>query len=240
MKIQPWNIHSAKGKSPLQTTKVDTNRKWTEQGEYLWDYSARGISCTLHCTEMRMWCRPITFEVFLLKSINFPFFYRTRLRFEFRASNPNGILFYTGTSDFIECHLEEGRVSCSFTAGGGILTLTSPQDSYSDGKWHSVSSILLYLQYRCSTYCCYLPSRSLKGSFSGNSVKISNCRAFSPFKTLPGCRAFRHSIFLIGHFRVLLCLCFKASLSAKPFMQKMSSAGIFILMQIKVTFIRMV
>ena len=38
-----------------------------------------------------------------------------------------------------------------------------------------------------------IPSRSSKESFSGNSVKISDCRAFSLFKTLPGCRGFRHS-----------------------------------------------
>ena len=25
-------------------------------------------------------------------------------------------------------------------------------------------------------------------------MKISDCRAFSPFKTLPGCRAFRHNV----------------------------------------------
>ena len=31
-----------------------------------------------------------------------------------------------------------------------------------------------------------IPSRSSKESFSGNSVKISDCRAFSLFKTLPG------------------------------------------------------
>ena len=36
--------------------------------------------------------------------------------------------------------------------------------------------------------------RSLEESFSGNSEKISDCRAFSPFETLPGCRAFRHSL----------------------------------------------
>ena len=30
------------------------------------------------------------------------------------------------------------------------------------------------------------PSKSLKESFSGISSKISDCRAFSPFKTLPG------------------------------------------------------
>ena len=29
-------------------------------------------------------------------------------------------------------------------------------------------------------------------------MKISDCRAFSPFKTLPGCRAFRHSEKNIG------------------------------------------
>ena len=73
------------------------------------------------------------------KAVNFPFFCRTRLRFEFRASNPNGILLYTAESDFIECHLEAGRVCCSFSAGGDVLVLKSPQDSYSDGEWHSVS-----------------------------------------------------------------------------------------------------
>ena len=36
-----------------------------------------------------------------------------------------------------------------------------------------------------------IPSRSLKESFSGNSLEISECRAFSPFKTFPGFRAFR-------------------------------------------------
>ena len=42
-----------------------------------------------------------------------------------------------------------------------------------------------------------ISSRSLKESFSGNSVKLSDCRAFSPFETLPGCRAFsRHSVCL--------------------------------------------
>ena len=40
-----------------------------------------------------------------------------------------------------------------------------------------------------------IPWRSLKESFRGNSVKISDCRAFSPFKTLPGCRAFRHKVY---------------------------------------------
>ena len=39
---------------------------------------------------------------------------------------------------------------------------------------------------------------------------------------------------IIGHFRVLLCLCFKTSLSAKAFLWN------FIFMQIKVNFIRMV
>ena len=77
------------------------------------------------------------------------FFCRTKLSLEFRASNPNGILLYTAfqpvQSDFIECHLEEGRVSCSFSAGLGILSLTSPQASYSDGKWHTVSLIIPFI-----------------------------------------------------------------------------------------------
>ena len=40
-----------------------------------------------------------------------------------------------------------------------------------------------------------IPSRSVKESFSGDSLKISDCWAFSPFKTLPSCQAFGHSIF---------------------------------------------
>ena len=36
-------------------------------------------------------------------------------------------------------------------------------------------------------------SRSLKEHFSGNSVKFFGCRVFSPFKTVPACRAYRHS-----------------------------------------------
>ena len=39
-----------------------------------------------------------------------------------------------------------------------------------------------------------MPSRSLKEPVSGNSVKISDCRAFSPFKSLPGFQALRHSV----------------------------------------------
>ena len=34
--------------------------------------------------------------------------------------------------------------------------------------------------------------RSLEEAFSENSVKFFDCRAFSLFKTVPGCRAFRH------------------------------------------------
>jgi len=36
--------------------------------------------------------------------------------------------------------------------------------------------------------------RSLEEAFSENSVKFSDCRAFSLFKTVPGCRAFRHLV----------------------------------------------
>ena len=35
--------------------------------------------------------------------------------------------------------------------------------------------------------------RSLKEPFGCNSVKISDCQAFSLFETVPGCRAFGHS-----------------------------------------------
>ena len=44
-------------------------------------------------------------------------------------------------SKFIECHLEESKVACSFSAGksgGGILKLITPEKTYSDGKWHTV------------------------------------------------------------------------------------------------------
>ena len=50
-------------------------------------------------------------------------------------------------------------------------------------------------------------SSRLKESFSGNSVKISDCGAFTPFKTLPGCRAFRHSEI----FSELFAVCFPYS-----------------------------
>ena len=44
----------------------------------------------------------------------------------------------------------------------------------------------------------------------------------------------------IGHFRVLLSLCFKTSVSSKPFLWKWVRHKSFIFMQIKVIFIRMV
>ena len=40
--------------------------------------------------------------------------------------------------------------------------------------------------------------RSLKEPLGGNSVKSSDRRAFSLFKTVPGCQAFSHSV--IGNF----------------------------------------
>ncbi|XP_073239913.1 laminin subunit alpha-4-like [Porites lutea] len=66
----------------------------------------------------------------------------TELNFSFRASNPNGIMLYTADepsqSNFIECHLEDSKVNCSFGAGEHILKLITPNASYSDGKWHTV------------------------------------------------------------------------------------------------------
>ena len=44
----------------------------------------------------------------------------------------------------------------------------------------------------------------------------------------------------IGHFRVLLCLCFKTSPSAKPFIWKWVLHAVSFFMQINVIFIRMV
>ena len=35
---------------------------------------------------------------------------------------------------------------------------------------------------------------SLKGPFSSNSVKISDCPAFTWFETMPGCRTFSHYV----------------------------------------------
>lgn len=67
----------------------------------------------------------------------------TDLSFDFRASNPDGIILYTAIdnekqADFIVCNLLNGKVSCGFSAGGGILQLTSPDAVYSDGTWHTV------------------------------------------------------------------------------------------------------
>ena len=41
-------------------------------------------------------------------------------------------------SNFIECHLEDSKVNCSFGAGGLILKFITPNATYSDGKWHTV------------------------------------------------------------------------------------------------------
>ena len=69
-------------------------------------------------------------------------FCSTKLKFSFRASNPNGIMLYTANepsqTNFIECHLEESTVKCSFSSGGGTLKLKSSKATYSDGKWHTV------------------------------------------------------------------------------------------------------
>ena len=68
------------------------------------------------------------------------------MSFDFRASNPDGIILYTAIdndkqADFIVCNLLNGKVSCGFSAGGGILRLTSPDAVYSDGTWHTVSFV---------------------------------------------------------------------------------------------------
>ena len=68
------------------------------------------------------------------------------MSFDFRASNPDGIILYTAIdndkqADFIVCNLLNGNVSCGFSAGGGILRLTSPDAVYSDGTWHTVSFV---------------------------------------------------------------------------------------------------
>ena len=80
----------------------------------------------------------------------FIYFSRTDLSFDFRASNPDGIILYTAIdnekqADFIVCNLLNGKVSCGFSAGGGILQLTSPDAVYSDGTWHTVSFVSFQL-----------------------------------------------------------------------------------------------
>ena len=44
---------------------------------------------------------------------------------------------------FIECHLEESKVVCSFSSGGDILELTTSKATYSDEKWHTVCTTIL-------------------------------------------------------------------------------------------------
>ena len=41
-------------------------------------------------------------------------------------------------SNFVQCHLEDSKVNCSFGAGGHILKLITLEANYSDGKWHKV------------------------------------------------------------------------------------------------------
>ena len=43
-------------------------------------------------------------------------------------------------TDFIECHLEESKVACSFSCGGDVLKLITSKATYSEGKWHTVCS----------------------------------------------------------------------------------------------------
>ena len=102
------------------------------------------------------------------------------MSFDFRASNPDGIILYTAINndkqaDFIVCNLLNGNVSCGFSAGGGILRLTSADAVYSDGTWHTVSFVscldffvvflfdLVFwfvlsccLYYRCFRYFLYI------------------------------------------------------------------------------------
>ena len=47
-------------------------------------------------------------------------------------------------SNFIECHLEESKVNCSFSADGHILKFITPEARYSDGKWHTVCTTDAY------------------------------------------------------------------------------------------------
>ena len=44
-------------------------------------------------------------------------------------------------TNFIECHLEESKVACSFSSGGDVLELITSKATYSDGKWHTVCTI---------------------------------------------------------------------------------------------------
>lgn len=79
------------------------------------------------------------------------------MSFDFRASNPDGIILYTAINndkqaDFIVCNLLNGNVSCGFSAGGGILRLTSADAVYSDGTWHTVSFVSC-LDFFCRFFC---------------------------------------------------------------------------------------
>ena len=55
MKIQPWNIHTAKGKSPSRQPRWIQTRTELSRGEYLWDYSSRAINFTLHYLKLSHW-----------------------------------------------------------------------------------------------------------------------------------------------------------------------------------------
>ena len=70
-----------------------------------------------------------------------------------------------------------------------------------------------------------IPSRSLKESFTGNSVKISDCRAFSPFKTLPGCGAFSHSL-------IFFCIIFFGQEGHRPHSRDRRSSNAYAWMYI--------
>ena len=47
-------------------------------------------------------------------------------------------------SNFIECHLEESKVVCSFGVGRHILKFITTEARYSDRKWHMVCTTDTY------------------------------------------------------------------------------------------------
>ena len=70
----------------------------------------------------------------------FNIIYRSNYHLEFRSTEPNGLIYYLGSSfheDFLAIYLIDGNVATSFNCGSGkakILTLKR----YDDNQWHSV------------------------------------------------------------------------------------------------------
>ena len=72
-------------------------------------------------------------------------FLRSEFSFDFKSTGRDGILFYAYGDrhvDFIAVYLSEGQINYAFNCGSGTARMISP-NTYNDGQWHSVSSIML-------------------------------------------------------------------------------------------------